>query len=351
MFATAGLDALIFEGTPDGADELTIISGYVGANPVQRASLLPLRVEIVVGMVNDSGVIRSDHDFFRSASAANARLKVRYSTSNEVHSKIYLWSKKGQAVKALVGSANFTWSGLNSAERECLCRSPEVDLPDLSAYCRRVLNESVDCWDPAAESCIRDDLDVPRKSDAPVPTANERFEISLLDPRNDEVPTSSGLNWGLADGNVSLGDAYIPLRVGLIKQSKSLIPRKPDGRNTPVEIVWDDGFIMVGFFEGSQPIDGVKFPKQFASKPEKSILGKYLRKRLGVDLKHLITAKDLQRYGRSSVSISKIGEARYFMDFSPPKGTKGVLTSQLELVKGDELLTASPGLIHRRSQI
>jgi hypothetical protein len=315
MFATADLDALIFEGTPPSADELTIISGYVGANPVQRASLLPVRVTVVVGMVSAAGVVRSDHEFFKRLTNGSKHLNVAYSVSTEVHSKIYLWSKGEKPLKALIGSANFTWSGLNSVERESLCLAPEDDLPDLAAYCRRIAADALDCREPAAAGYVREEFQSEEEQEAPT-SKGERFEISLLDPRTGEVPTKSGLNWGLALGNVTLGDAYIPLRVALIRDSLSLIPKKQEGRNTPVEIMWDDGFVMVGFFEGSQPIDGAVFPKQFASKPEKSILGKYLRGRLGVALDHRITLADLNSYGRTTVSIGRIGESRYYMDFA-----------------------------------
>ena len=88
-----------------------------------------------------------------------------------------------------------------------------------------------------------------------------------------------------------------------------------------MELIWDDGEKMVGLLEGQQTktIDGLVYPKQLSSRPSKSILGKYLRRRIGVDVKHTITKADLKRYGRTSIDISLIGEGIYYLDFSVNK--------------------------------
>lgn len=319
MFVTANLDRLIFEAPkPAGADTLTVVSGYVGANPTQRAALLPLRVEVLVGMVSDTGVTPVDHEYFKGLCRASRTLDLRYSLDQEVHSKIYLWSSGSRPLRALVGSANFTWAGLNSPEREFLYEAASSDLGAIHAYCRRLMDTGVSCLADRAASCVRDGPSAP-EAFVVGSLGGQTHEVSLLDPKRNEVPASSGLNWGLASANVALGDAYIPVRVSLIRAAPGFIPKKQPGRNTPVEFVWDDGEVMVGFFEGSQPVDGVMYPKQFASTPEKARLGRYLRNRIGVDLSHRVTAADLKAYGRSSISISKLGEERYFIDFSVPK--------------------------------
>ena len=48
----------------------------------------------------------------------------------------------------------------------------------------------------------------------------------------------------------------------------------------------------------------------------KSILGRYLRKRLDVPIDYLITMNDLKRYGRDNVTLSLIEEGVYYADFS-----------------------------------
>ena len=88
-----------------------------------------------------------------------------------------------------------------------------------------------------------------------------------------------------------------------------------------MELIWDDGTVMTGLLEGQSynKIDGMVYPKQLSSSPKKSIMGEYLRKRLGVSMKHIITKKDLRKYGRDSIDISLIGEGIYYMDFSVNK--------------------------------
>lgn len=58
---------------------------------------------------------------------------------------------------------------------------------------------------------------------------------------------------------------------------------KANRQNEAVEFVWDDGTIMEGLLEGSQNIEGRSYPKQLCSGPKKYILGKYLRKRMGIE--------------------------------------------------------------------
>ena len=89
---------------------------------------------------------------------------------------------------------------------------------------------------------------------------------------------------------------------------------KANRQNEAVEFVWDDGTIMEGLLEGSQNIEGRSYPKQLCSGPKKYILGKYLRKRMGIeDLDYLM------KYGRTDVSISLQGEGVYMLDFSVKK--------------------------------
>lgn len=317
MIYTTGLDSLIFSSGNWEADELVVVSGYIGPNPVQRCLNLPFeKVTVLYGMVSSEGVAPADHQFFK-ASSDGGKVSVRYCTNFEVHSKLYLWSLGGRPKVGLVGSANFTWPGLNSSDREILSDIAASDLPAAQEYVNRIIRQSPSCLDPAAESFIRSGPSllcppaIQTSADSPGPIA----ELSLLDSRTGEVPERSGINWGHADANVNPNDAYLPISVGMIRSHPGLIPPRMPSGNYPVELLWDDGEVMVGYLEGSQPIDGAKFPKQIASHPSKYILGKYLRKRLGVDSESKVTNEDLVRHGRSTVSISLLGPGRYFLDF------------------------------------
>ena len=312
------LDRLIFGSQSWEADRLTVISGYVGPNPIQRCADLPFKVTVVYGMLVDSGVSPADHEFFRRISSSGGNTEVRYCTSAEVHSKLYLWSLDKRPTSGLVGSANFTWPGLNSPGREILIDVPADDLDDAGAYARLVLERSTSCLDSAVDAFVTDgpELSIPGRIVQTEPTAAVGA-LSLLNSQTGSVPDRSGINWGFASANVNPDDAYLPISVGLIRKKPGLIPPRQAGANTPVELLWDDGVVMVGYLEGTQPIDHRPFPKQLASHPEKNILGKYLRKRLGVPLGTKVTMDDLKRYGRTSVGIALLGPGRYFLDFRP----------------------------------
>ena len=84
-----------------------------------------------------------------------------------------------------------------------------------------------------------------------------------------------------------------------------------------IEIIWDDGTYMTAALEGTQ--SGV-FPKQIVSSPDKSLLGKYLRNRLGVPSGVAISMIDLLKYGRTNINIWLLSEGIYFFDFSQKNG-------------------------------
>lgn len=136
--------------------------------------------------------------------------------------------------------------------------------------------------------------------------------LSLLDPATGEVPEKSGLNWCHSDGHVSEGDAYIAIRENDLKSG--LFPPK-ELPNESIQIIWDDGTKMEGLLEGNNNTTPI-YPKQLCSRPRKNILGKYLRKRLGVSLDHVITKDDLKRYGRFDITISLNQNDTYSLDFS-----------------------------------
>jgi len=73
---------------------------------------------------------------------------------------------------------------------------------------------------------------------------------------------------------------------------------------------------MEGLLEGTQPINGVIYPKQISSFPVKSQMGEYFRRRLRVPLGQPVRKHHLVRYRRTDVSVSKISEGVYKFDFS-----------------------------------
>lgn len=136
--------------------------------------------------------------------------------------------------------------------------------------------------------------------------------LELYSPRMRNVPERSGLNWGLADAHVSTADAYIALRQEFFFNHSDFFP--PHG--SIINIVWDDGVRMTCLLEGTQHINGNVKPKQISTYDDKSVLGIYLRDRIGVPYDHLITIEDLYDYGRTDIEVSLLENGDYYFDFS-----------------------------------
>lgn len=141
--------------------------------------------------------------------------------------------------------------------------------------------------------------------------------LTLLTTRG-VVHQAGGLNWGWSEiAHVRRFDAYIPIHIGTIRANLDFFENR-DFDNEVLTFIWDDGTIMCGLFEGTQTNiqDNLLYPKQISSYPHKDILGRYLRRRLGVPDDRRITLEDLQNYGRTTIDINRIAEREYRLDFS-----------------------------------
>lgn len=136
--------------------------------------------------------------------------------------------------------------------------------------------------------------------------------LELYSVRDQIVPLQSGLNWCFADAHVNTEDAYIALTTTFIRNYPNFFP----WNNKVIDVVWDDGTTMVCSLEGTQTINLTTYPKQISSYDDKSIIGHYLRGRLGVSATHVVTMSDLKRYGRDNIEVTQIGGTKYYFDFS-----------------------------------
>ncbi len=136
--------------------------------------------------------------------------------------------------------------------------------------------------------------------------------LELYSVKEKRVPFQSGLNWCFADAHVNTEDAYIALTKNFFENNPEFFP----GHGSVIQVIWDDGKIMDCLLEGTQKINGIVYPKQISSYNDKSVIGHYLRNRIGVSAAHLVTMNDLIRYGRDNVSVKSLGGNRYYFDFS-----------------------------------
>ncbi len=311
------------------ADEIIIVSGYVGPNPVGRLTELPLNATVIYGMYGEAGIAEHLHNSLLRCQNNNSNTNIYYSKI-AVHSKCYVWKLNGAVIHALLGSANFSSNGLSTPYREVLAETTVDTFSPLNEYIKRILNNSVLCTDvqvtPETALAPRRTLGAQLPSDI--------CQMTLLGTKNTlrsdrgEVPYASGLNWGHSLGHVSRDDAYIPILAEYVGRYPDLFPLKQNfptisngrGRatrhNDKIDIIWDDRTPMEGLLEGNRPSGNWVYPKQISSFPEKSILGKYIRRRLGLPSGELVTRTHLEAYGRTHIDISLLGEGIYYFDFS-----------------------------------
>lgn len=343
MLYYEGIEEILFNKhllVSEEPDELVIISGYLGPAPVERLAELPMKTTVVGGMYS-SGIHTQLWNSLKKSKENNSDLTV-YFSKREIHSKIYIWKKDGKILSALVGSANFSSKGLRTDYRETLADATRDTHATLESYYKYILDNSTE--EPETDTKKRiNDVTIDIGTDENVPALADKkysYDIPLYSTKGEEiyVPSASGLNWGLGEGHVAVGDAYIRLPKTIIQNNHDLISpydedyTTPDGRRArqsdPIELIWDDGKVMEASLEGVQTYNGQKYPKQLASYSsktpylngerisKKSILGRYLRNRLDVDVNDQITLETLQNYGRDTVTLSLIEDGVYYADFS-----------------------------------
>ncbi|MCJ8007283.1 restriction endonuclease PLD domain-containing protein [Lederbergia wuyishanensis] len=311
MFFTNNLENKVFNSHQYiSCDELIIISGYVGPNPIQRLSTLPFNTTVIYGMYGSESISGRLHNTLLTLHNP-PHVNILYSNI-PVHSKCYIWRNNGEVVYALIGSANFSTNSLTIPFRESLAETTNDTFADLNNYYDQIVANTVSC-----DSGI-------------FTTTNEvTCSMVLTHPTTGEVPAGSGLNWGHSPrGNNNPGDSYIPIRTSHIRNYPSLFPPKQthpisnlglgrsNRQNDSIEIIWDDGTLMDAALEGSQPVDGRQYPKNLCSFPYKSVLGAYIRQRIGLPSNALVTRTDLLRYGRDNIHLSLLQDGTYYGDFS-----------------------------------
>lgn len=289
----------------DRADRLHVASGY--ATPgfakhhlteSRRDGRVPFSLELVIGMAVSEGIKESDHTGFRQLSEGlGDGFRCSYLVGlPPMHSKLYVWTKGDDPVAAWVGSANYTHPGfVGTMQRNVLEQAPPSEA---MGYFRSVREQSLDCRDERIGRLVRIRPDTPEDA-----SGLEGVELPLTD-RHGNVPARSGLNWGQRPGR-DPDQAYLPVP-GKVAQSGFFPPRR---KNFTVRT--DDFQSIVCAI--AQDKD-----KAIHSTFDNAELGRYFRKRLSVPFGEPVTRRHLDGYGRDSVTIRKVDESLYLLDFSVP---------------------------------
>jgi len=305
------------------SDELIVLSGYLGPRPVGRLQELPFNSTVIYGMYGDKGIQSRLHNSLLQHQHDIENINIFYSNI-PIHSKCYIWKYKNEVKHALIGSANFSINGLTTPYREVLAETTRDTFKPLNDYINRIMEHSTLCTDIILPS---NKIILNTTSFSP-----QICKVSLLDNKGN-IQNASGLNWGYEkNGQKSkkrkADDACLVIRQEHLENYPNLFPPIQDyspiiikgarsqRKNDKVEIIWDDKTIMDGLLEGSQKRNTIKYPKNFSSSPQKDIIGKYIKKRLGVAFGEKVKKEDLEKYGRTDIDISLLDEGIYYFDFS-----------------------------------
>jgi len=331
-------DALInplFDGTL-GLNKLLIVSGYATAAMASRhvtdfvEKEKRVHIDLLYGMAKKDGILRSVHLGFNKIASSNNNPNCKFTCSyiaegEPVHAKIYIWCKDDQPVLAFTGSANYTESAfICSWRKEVLTETNPIHA---SEFFNSLKRDAICCSDPSVTDRFKILLKENKALlDEDVANANaidgvqrivdadsqfyglDKATVSLVDRRG-RVPERSNLNWGQRpEYNRDKNQAYLALR-GAIKSSNFFPPR-----GVHFTVLTDDNHSM-------QCVRAQEQDKAIHTPHDNAELGRYFRKRLGLVSGALVTAADLNRYGRTTVDFYKIDAENYYMDFSRPQQT------------------------------
>ena len=311
MLHYKNLHDLFFESFPNQATEFIALSGFVGIEPIIELHKLPFDSKVIFGLQKENNKVLLHN---KLVGLHTEKCKIYY-PDIACHSKCYLWLNGQTPIKGLIGSANFSSNGLLNDYRETLLEVDKNQLFLLKGYIELILNSANEC----------NIVEVREAPELKLTYDKEVCTMILYDPKTGQTQDGHGLNWGFSKkGHVRPNDSCIPIRTEYIRKYPKLFPPLQDNpynrKNKLMEVaefIWDDGYVMQGRLEGSQPPKKeLKFPKQLASFPHKDSFGMYIRERLGIPYGQKILREDLVNYGRDTISVSLIGEGVYYFDFS-----------------------------------
>jgi hypothetical protein len=321
MYLISGLErSVITEPYNDGYRHLKVLSGYV--SPIFLKHIMEsypeLQVEVIIGMASSDGIAIWHHQAFLDlVRDFNNRLTIFYQISRPGnHRKVYHWQQQDLILseRVFLGSANFTQNGFGR-QREVLVETDFSNVADLFTDV-----SILSCDDSNIASNVTFYTAVPRRVTTTrvvdvttgetqtvlaTPTSRHSNSVvtSFLDSSGN-VPRSSGLNWGQRD-NRNPNQAYIPIRSAIHKDDETFFPPLA----APFLMYTDDEEVFQGVMAQANR-------KAIETPENNAIMGAYFRNRLGVPSGDPVTIEHLNNYGRHDVTIYKIDDETYYMDFS-----------------------------------
>lgn len=315
-------DQVLLQPCREGADDLKIISGYATSAMAFhhleeiKKNNFDLNISLLVGMCPTDGISLSNHKGFQNImdSGHSDHFSCSYIFNiPSVHSKIYIWSKKGSLFKSFIGSANYTQNAFSNRQREILA---EISDTEVLSYYSNLEKDSIYCNLQDTEELIKiyNDKNYYRRtvlsesiqSDTSAvlnESVVENVTISLLSSRNGEVQNTGGLNWGHRASR-NRNEAYIQLPPEVYRSE--FFPK----RGQHFTVVTDDSKLFI-----CTRAQKTKEGAAIETPHNNSLLGEYFRNRLGLENGAFITKAELQQYGRTDVTFYKFDDENYYMDF------------------------------------
>lgn len=313
-------DSILIDPILSGADTLKIISGYAThtmaswhiteiASQIQK----PIDIILIVGMCLFDGISTSVHEGFkdlvsRNNTSGQSNITCQYVVEGvPVHSKVYLWEKRGHPFCSFMGSANYTQTAFSDSRRELLC---ECNPSEALVYFDLIEPQTMYCHHAEVEDRIRFTPTHPVLLAEETPLISIRgsgiqsITLSLLTSKND-VGFGSGINWGHRRNGMKRepNQAYIPLPINIARTDFFPLGKKH------FSVLTDDSKQLI--LRAEQAND-----KAITTPLNNSLLGEYFRNRIGVANGAYVTKQDLQNYGRTDVTFYKLDDEQFFLDFS-----------------------------------
>lgn len=322
----------------EGYRYLKILSGQVSPLLVEQIldKYKDLHIKIYVGMVSAEGISKWTHLAFQHlVRRYPSRLEIYYqATLPGNHSNIYYWENPlilGLDHKTFIGSANFTLNSFFHRKEIMIMEHSSAD---------EVFNylDVINCTSPNVSRQINihqkheNELIVPY-NDKQLDLYNlsndetTKYEVEYIDIpltiRGGDTPPKSGINWGhngrngLRQSTRTGNEAYLSISKRVHKEHPNFLPQ----RGEKILILTDDEKMFVC-------VVAQEHRKAIQTCDNNSILGAYIRERIDVPSGAYVETKDLIRYGRDSIRLSKIHEGLYVLNFD----------SQLTLYNCEEYL-------------
>lgn len=300
-----------------GANKLIILSGYASHNMVSwhikeinEHKLPPINIALTVGMCPTNGVNLDVHEGLKGLTNLHDS---KYSSfvcqyvfrGSPIHAKIYIWLKNDIPFKAYTGSANYTQNGFSPQQREYIVECDPIHAYD---YYKEIEQDTITCNHHEIEEyiCIKKDIvfDFEATSKTNQTEQKDKVTLSLLTNKGD-VGFGSGINWGIRRNGTKRepNQAYIPVPAYIARSGFFPLNK------IHFSAVTDDHKQLIFRIEQDNN-------KALTTPLNNSLLGEYIRNRIGVANGAFITKADLENYGRTDVTFYKIDEEQFYMDFS-----------------------------------